>query len=112
MFEIPVVGSHHPFGENLFPADIFIIADVSKSPFEIAKDRTEKVGGKHTGSIKNEYSLNAKKIQLVAEDELSIKVGKAEIVLKKNGDITMKGKKINVKGSGDIILKGSKIKEN
>jgi type VI secretion system secreted protein VgrG len=79
---------------------------------EISKDLKEEVGGKHDESVKKEYSLKAKKIQLVAEDEINIKAGKAEIILKKNGDITIQGNKINVKGSGDVTIKGSKIKEN
>jgi len=79
---------------------------------EISKDLNENVGGQHTESVEKEYTLQAKKIQLVAKDEINIKTGKAEIVMKKSGDITIKGKKINIKGSGDVIIKGSKIKEN
>ena len=60
-------------------------------------------------SVTKEYILNAKKIQLVGEDEVSIKCGSAEIIMKKNGDINIKGGKINVKGSGDVIVKGSKV---
>ena len=78
----------------------------------IGKDLTEDIGANHKESVKDDYILNAKKIQLTAKDEISLKVGKASILMKKNGDITIKGKKINVKGSSDIILKGSKIKEN
>jgi type VI secretion system secreted protein VgrG len=79
---------------------------------EISKDLKEQIGGQHTESVKKEYSLQAKKVQLVAEDEINIKTGKAEIIMKKNGDITIQGNKITVKGSGDVIVKGSKIKEN
>jgi len=78
----------------------------------INKDLTEKVGGKHTEQVSKEYAVNAKKIQLMAEDQIVLKTGKAEIVMKKNGDIMVKGKKIQIKGSGDVIIKGSKIKEN
>ncbi|MCI0640685.1 MAG: type VI secretion system tip protein VgrG [Gemmataceae bacterium] len=78
----------------------------------IAKDLKEQIDGQHKSSVKKEYFLKAKKIQLTADDEISIKTGKAEIVMKKNGDITINGKKITVKGSGDVIVKGSKIKEN
>ena len=78
----------------------------------VTKDLKETVGGKYTESVSKEYALEAKKIQLVAKDEISLKVGSASLLMKKNGDITINGKKINVKGSGDIILKGSKIKEN
>ncbi|MEW6381909.1 MAG: type VI secretion system tip protein TssI/VgrG [bacterium] len=79
---------------------------------QIGKDLKENIGGQHNESVTKEYILQAKKIQLVASDEITIKTGKAEIILKKSGDITVKGKKINIKGSGDVIIKGSKIKEN
>jgi type VI secretion system secreted protein VgrG len=62
--------------------------------------------------VTKEYSLQAKKIQLVADDEIALKTGSAEIIMKKNGDITIKGGKVNIKASGDMILKGSTIKEN
>ena len=79
---------------------------------KIEKDLKEVIGGQHTESVEEEYLLQAKKIQLKAEDELSIKVGKAELIMKKNGDISIKGKKINLKGTGDVVIIGSKIKEN
>ena len=79
---------------------------------EIGKDLMEKVGGKHREEVEKEYMVQAKKIQLTADDQIHIKTGKAEIIMKKNGNITIKGKKINIKGSGDVIVKGSKIKEN
>ncbi|MBW2661806.1 MAG: type VI secretion system tip protein VgrG, partial [Deltaproteobacteria bacterium] len=79
---------------------------------EITENLDEKVGGKHIEQVSKEYAVNAKKIQLMAEDQIVLKTGKAEIVMKKNGDIMVKGKKIQIKGSGDVIIKGSKIKEN
>ena len=79
---------------------------------QIGKDLMENVTGKHREEVKKEYMVQAKKIQLTADDQINIKTGKAEIIMKKNGDITIKGKKINIKGSGDVIIKGSKIKEN
>jgi type VI secretion system secreted protein VgrG len=78
----------------------------------IVKDLTERVGGQHKETVEKEYALQAKKIQLLAEDEIIIKTGDASITLKKNGDISINGKKINVQGSGDVVIKGSKIKEN
>ncbi|MFA7060329.1 MAG: type VI secretion system tip protein TssI/VgrG [Pedobacter sp.] len=78
----------------------------------VVKDLEESIGGQHKESITKEYFLNAKKIQIIAQDEINLKTGKAEIIMKKNGDITIKGKKINVKGSGDVIIKGSKLLEN
>jgi type VI secretion system secreted protein VgrG len=78
----------------------------------VTKDEKVTIGGQNKVSVTKEYILNAKKIQLVGEDEIHIKCGSAELLLKSNGDITMKGNKINVKGSGDVIVKGSKIAEN
>lgn len=79
---------------------------------EVGKDSKETIGGKQEVTVAKEHILNAKKIQMVAKDEISIKTGSAEITMKKSGDITIKGKKINIKGSGDVIVKGSNIKEN
>jgi type VI secretion system secreted protein VgrG len=79
---------------------------------KIGKDLAENVGGKHREEVKEDYMLLAKRVQIVAQDEINIKTGKAEIIMKKNGDITIKGKQINVKGTGDVIIKGSKIAEN
>ena len=79
---------------------------------EIGKDCKETVGGQHKEAVTKEYTLDAKKVQIVAKEEISIKTGKAELIMKKNGDITVKGKKISIKGSGDVVVKGSQIKEN
>jgi type VI secretion system secreted protein VgrG len=79
---------------------------------DITKDLKETVGGQRTESVTKEFSLHAKKIELVADDEIDIKTGSAKIVMKSNGDITIEGGKLNIKGSGDIIIKGSQIKEN
>jgi type VI secretion system secreted protein VgrG len=78
----------------------------------IAKDDKVSIGGQAKLSVTKDYVVNAKKIQIVAEDEMHFKVGSAEISMKKNGDITIKGNKINIKGSGDVIVKGSKIAGN
>jgi type VI secretion system secreted protein VgrG len=79
---------------------------------EIEKNLTEKIKGQHQETVEKEYILQAKKIQLVAEDEVNIKAGDAQITLKKSGNITIEGKTINVKGSGDVIVKAGNIKEN
>ena len=79
---------------------------------DITKELKETVGGKQTISVTKEFVLQAKKIELVAEDEIDIKTGSAKIVLKQNGDITIEGGKLNIKGSGDVIIKGSQVKEN
>jgi type VI secretion system secreted protein VgrG len=79
---------------------------------EVAKDDKTTIGGQSKLSVTKEYVVNAKKIQVVGEEEIHFKVGSAEIVMKQNGDITVKGNKINIKGSGDVIIKGSKVLEN
>jgi len=79
---------------------------------EVAKDAALTVGGSSETTVAKGYSLEAKKIELTAQDEFSIKVGKAKLVMKKNGDITINGKKITLKGTGDVIVKGSKVKMN
>lgn len=78
----------------------------------VDKDLTETITGKRRIEVTKESTLQAKKIQITAADEISFKTGSAEIIMKKNGDITIKGGKITVKGSSDLILKGSKISEN
>ncbi len=78
----------------------------------VDKDAKETISGAYTQAVTKEAKVSAKKIQLVADDELSIKVGSAELIMKKNGDITMQGKKLELKGSGDVIIKGSNIKQN
>jgi type VI secretion system secreted protein VgrG len=78
---------------------------------KVGKDLSETVGGQHQESVEKEYILQAKKIQLIAKDEVNIQTGDAEIIMKKNGDIVLKGKKIKIQGS-DIALKGDKISEN
>ena len=44
---------------------------------EIEKNLTEKIKGQHQETVEKEYILQAKKIQLVAEDEVNIKTGDA-----------------------------------
>jgi type VI secretion system secreted protein VgrG len=79
---------------------------------KIMKDLAENIAGKHREEVTKEYMLQAKKVQITADDEIHLKTGDAEIILKKNGDISIKGNKINVNGSGDVIIKGSKVKSN
>lgn len=78
----------------------------------VAGDVSVNHGAKSSLAVKDSFSITAKKVQVVAEDEIEIKSGSAKIVLKKNGDISIEGKAINIKGSGDVIIKGSSIKEN
>ena len=78
----------------------------------VANDVDENVGGKCKLAIQKDYLVKAKKIQVVADDEIAFKTGSAQIVMKKNGDIIIKGKKITVKGSSDVVIKGKNILEN
>lgn len=78
----------------------------------VSKDQSAKVSGKQSVEVTKEATLQAKKVQITADDEISFKTGDAEIVMKKNGDITIKGGKITIKGSGDVVVKGSKIANN
>ncbi len=78
----------------------------------IDKDFNETISGTRRIEVKKESMLQAKKIQITAEDQINLKTGDAEIIMKKNGDITIKGGKITIKASSDLILKGSKITEN
>ena len=78
----------------------------------VEKNLVERVSGQHKESVEKEFILNAKKVQINADDEIELKTGSATLTLKKNGDITLDGGKINIKGSGDITIKGSQIKEN
>jgi type VI secretion system secreted protein VgrG len=78
----------------------------------VAKDQKTTIGGQQKTAVTKESILNAKKVQIVAEDEILLKTGSANITLKKSGDILINGQKIEIKGSGDVIIKGSQIKEN
>ena len=79
---------------------------------KVKENVNEKIGKNHEIEVTEEYSLKAKKIQLLAEESFTVKVGKAEIVLKKNGDVSVKGGKLTFEATGDMILKAKQIKEN
>ncbi len=78
----------------------------------VGADLTTTVGGKHDEEVSEAYDLKAKKVRIIAEDEIALKTGSAQITMQKNGDITLKGKNITIKGSGGITVKGPNIKEN
>ncbi len=79
---------------------------------DVSKDATVTISGKQVVTVTKESSLQAKKVQITADDEISLVTGEASITMKKNGDITIKGKKITVQGSGDVVIKGSKVAQN
>lgn len=78
---------------------------------------SEQVGKNRDISVSDNSSHNAKKINIVAEEELTIKVGKASISMKKDGTVQISGKdldlratgKINIKASSTVVIKGSKV---
>ena len=78
----------------------------------VGGDRSENIGGKNSHEVGDAYSLKAKKVSVVAQDQIELKTGKASITMKKNGDIMITGKKIQIKGSGDVVVKGKKILQN
>ncbi len=84
----------------------------SELTLSVGGDLVQSIGGKKKAEVAKEFDLKAKKVQVIADDQIVFKTGSAQIVLKKNGDITIQGKNINIKGSGNLTLKGSKIKEN
>jgi type VI secretion system secreted protein VgrG len=79
---------------------------------KVEKDLLVSVGGKHNHAVKDSYTLSAKEISLVAQEQFTLKVGSATLQVKKNGDVVIKGAKIEITTSGDVVIKGSKISEN
>jgi type VI secretion system secreted protein VgrG len=79
---------------------------------KVGKDLMVSVGGNHNHAVKDVYTLSAKEIELVAEDQFTLKVGSATLQVKKNGDVIIKGAKVEITASGDVVIKGSKISEN
>jgi type VI secretion system secreted protein VgrG len=79
---------------------------------KVEKDLLVSVGGKHNHVVKDGYTLSAKEIALVAEEQFTLKVGSATLQVKKNGDVVLKGAKVELTASGDVVIKGSKISEN
>jgi type VI secretion system secreted protein VgrG len=79
---------------------------------KVTKDLMLSVGGKLNHAVKDSYTLSAKEIALVAEEQFTLKVGSATLQVKKNGDVVIKGAKVEVTAQGDVVIKGSKISEN
>ncbi|MCY1080848.1 type VI secretion system Vgr family protein [Archangium lansingense] len=79
---------------------------------KVEKDLLVSVGGKHNHAVKDAYTLSAKEISLVAQEQFTLKVGSATLQVKKNGDVVIKGAKVEITASGDVVIKGSKISEN
>jgi type VI secretion system secreted protein VgrG len=79
---------------------------------KVEKDLLLSVGGKLNHTVKDSYTLSAREISLVAQEQFTLTVGSATIQVKQNGDILIKGAKVEVSASGDVLIKGSKIAEN
>ena len=54
-------------------------------------------------------TVRAKKILIIADDEIVVKSGSSAISLKRNGTIDIKGVNINVNGSGNVKIKGTSV---
>jgi type VI secretion system secreted protein VgrG len=76
---------------------------------EIGEDLSETIGGQHAENVSKEYSLKAKKVIIVADDEIELKTGQSTITLKKNGDIKISGKKIQISGMQVVKLSAMNI---
>jgi type VI secretion system secreted protein VgrG len=87
---------------------------------KVAKNAGVVVGKKGAVKVGDLCSLEAKKVQIKADDEISLKVGSASITMKKNGNVDIMGKnitvkgqsKVNVKASGKVTVKGAQIAQN
>ncbi|WP_342376818.1 type VI secretion system tip protein VgrG [Myxococcus stipitatus] len=84
----------------------------SQRTLKVEKDLLVSVGGRFNHSTKESYTLSAKEISLVADEQFTLKVGSALFQVKKNGDVVIKGAKVELTASGDVIIKGSTISEN
>lgn len=69
-------------------------------------DLGEKISGDHKESVSRDYSLTAKKVSIMAKDEIVLSTGKASITMKSDGTITIDGNDITVKGNGKFDIKG------
>ncbi len=87
---------------------------------KVGKNVSLAVGKKNTVKVGDVFSLEAKKVQIKAEDEISLKVGTASITVKKSGDVEIKGTnikvqgkaKVDVKASGKVSVKGAQVAQN
>lgn len=75
----------------------------------VGKDLSETISGKHTEDVTKEYSLNAKKVTVVAVDEIILETGQSRIVMKKNGDINISCKKLEISATQEIKMKAMNI---
>ncbi len=75
----------------------------------VGKDSGTTVSGASSLAVSKEHTVKAKKVTVVADDEIALKSGSAKVVIKKNGDVVVEGGKITVKGSGDVKINGSKV---
>ena len=74
----------------------------------VGGDKSETIGGRHQEAVSEDYVLTAKKVLILAEDEIVLNTGKASITMKSDGTITIDGKDVSVKGTGNFDIKGDK----
>jgi len=87
--------------------------DISKNmTVHVGEDLKESVGANYSEFVTKAYDMQARTINMVAQDKITFQTGSARIVMQSNGDISISGSNINIKGSGNIVIKGSKVISN
>lgn len=76
----------------------------------VGKDLDVTVSGANKKGVAKEFELSAKKVKVMAQDEIVLVTGQSQITLKKDGSITIKGMKISVEGTQKIEQKAMEIK--
>ena len=74
----------------------------------VGGDKSESIGGEHKEIVGEDYVLTAKKVSIMAEDEIVLNTGNASITMKSDGTITIDGKDVTVNGTGKFDTKGDK----
>lgn len=77
---------------------------------KIGKNLTEDIGDSHIESVKKDYTLKAKKIQITAQDEISLKTGKASILMKKMAISPSPAKKLLSKALVTLLSRVVKLR--
>ena len=83
-----------------------------KSTLEVTKELVTQVEGALSQSAREGYVLQAKQIEVAAEEEYRLEVGSASLTIKKGGEVMLSGTKIAVNGSTAVQLKAPQITEN
>jgi type VI secretion system secreted protein VgrG len=86
----------------------------------VGGQQTVRVSGDVLQDSQHFHTLRARKVKVLARDELELRCGDASIVLTKNGDIFIQGRditlkasgKVNVPGNSNVPIRGSKLQGN